>query len=65
MLTFRRYPKEVEPGGKQAKVRRIKQEMQHHRNQEREVLREKREGKSIHCYRDTEEMRAEKLGPRV
>lgn len=33
--------------------------MQHHRNQERKVLREKREGKSIHCYRDTEEVRAE------
>lgn len=44
----------MEPGEKQAKVRRIKQEMQHHRNQERKVLREKREG-----YRDTEELRAE------
>lgn len=37
------------------KFGRIKEEMQHDRNQEGTFLREKREIKCVHCYRDIDE----------
>ena len=42
-------------GSNQNFEKQLKQEIQHHRNQEEKVLREKREVEGIHCYRDTEE----------
>lgn len=51
MSTFRSSSKEVEAGKKQVEGRK---DMQQHRNQERQVLEEKRGVKAVHCYRDTE-----------
>lgn len=60
MPTFRSQANSVRPQAffawkKQAKVGRIKQEMQHDRNQEGTFLREKREIQRVYCYRDIEE----------